>query len=228
VRLVDLVLLYLAIGVAASIAVHRHLGRSRGTRGTVLATVALWPLLAPIAWTSEGRGHGSRAPSPTDAASRIRVALEEGAASVAGTPLERLLNPESARAILAEVERVSNRRTELLELLAREAFSQEGAEKNLAALERGGATGRARASARLHLENVARLHQLAERDARALEELSGLATALRTQLVLVRMSGSSAEGVGDIVGELWSRIEGLREASDEVLGASPPVQESPA
>jgi hypothetical protein len=228
VRLVDLMILYLAVGVAAAIAVYRRSDRSRSARGTAFAMVPLWPLLAPIAWTPTGRNRDPRARLPSDAVSRIEIALDEGAASVIGTPLERLLNAESARTILDEVRRVSARRAELLELLSRDAFSLKGAEENLALLERGGATGRARASARLHLENVARLHELAERDARVLEELSGLATALRTQLVLVRMSGSSAEGVGDIVGELWSRIEGLREASDEALGASPEVQESPA
>jgi hypothetical protein len=93
-------------------------------------------------------------------------------------------------------------------------------------LERQGASPRVRASARLHLGNVRRLHELGERDTRALEEMAGLVSALRTQLVLVRLSGSSAEGVGDIVSELWARLESLSEASDEAFASRP--MENPA
>lgn len=226
-RLVDLIVLYLVVGGSCAVALYRR-SQDRGRAGLVnaLTAIPLWPLWAPIAWTAR------REPARLDALSldrveRIRSTLEEAVASVIGTPLERLLSRESARAILEEVERVSARNQELLRLLSREDFSLRTAEQKLVALEETQASGRARASARLHLENVRRLHLLGERDARALEELAALTTALRTQLVLVRLSGSSAEGVNDIVSELWAHIEGLKQASEEVFAPNAPYVETP-
>jgi len=71
------------------------------------------------------------------------------------------------------------------------------------------------ATARLHLTNVRRLHAMRERDARSLLDLADLVEALRTQLVLARFAGSSVEGVGDIVTEMWARVEGLGEAMED-------------
>lgn len=216
-RLADLLLLYGIAGAACAVALYRRApSKDRAALLNALAAIPLWPLWAPIAWTAR------REPPALDLRSshrvaRIRAALEEGVESVLGSPLERLLNGESAQNIIHEVERVAARHQELLSLLSREEFSREVAERKLQSLERQGASARVRASARLHFENVRRLHHLAERDARALDELSGLVDALRTQLVLVRLSGSSAEGVGDIVSELWARIQSLSEASNEVL-----------
>lgn len=214
-RLLDLLLLYAAAGAACGIALYRRAEqRDRAALLSALTALVLWPIWAPIAWTA-------KKPAPTldlhssEVVDRIRVALEEGVASVAGTPLQALLNHESAASILEEVHRVAARQQELAELLTQDAFDLRAAERKLDQLERALAPMRVRASARLHLENVRRLYQLADRDARALDELAGLVTALRTQLVLVRLSGSSAEGVGDIVGELWARIEGLSEVNED-------------
>ena len=71
-------------------------------------------------------------------------------------------------------------------------------------------------SARLHLANVERLEALRRRDELALEELGELVAALRTQLVLARYAGSTAEGAGDIVSEVWARVEVLGTTMDEV------------
>ncbi|MGE0322036.1 MAG: hypothetical protein AB7K71_12500 [Polyangiaceae bacterium] len=225
-RLVDLSLLYLAAGIACAVALYRRAERKdRAALINALTAIPLWPLWAPIAWTAK------KEPPHYDlqayeVVTRIRVALEEGVESVTGSPLERLLNSQSAQSILDEVNRVAARHQELVELLRRDAFDLGSAERKLEQLERQGAPSRLRASARLHLENVRRLYQLAERDARALEELAELVSALRTQLVLVRLSGSSAEGVGDIVTELWARIEGLSEASEDYTPNPPPVDDA--
>jgi len=50
---------------------------------------------------------------------------------------------------------------------------------------------------------------------RALDELCELVQALRTQLVLARFAGSSVEGTGGIVSEVWARVEGLGAALGE-------------
>ena len=55
---------------------------------------------------------------------------------------------------------------------------------------------------------------MAAADAQALQELAELLEALRSQLLLARYSGSSAEGAGAIVGEVWARLEGLGVAFD--------------
>jgi len=64
---------------------------------------------------------------------------------------------------------------------------------------------------------VLRLQQLAARDRRALEELSELIAALRTQLVFARYSGSSPGAASDIVTEVWARVEMLGTTSDGPL-----------
>jgi hypothetical protein len=218
-KLLDLALLYLVAGAACAVALYRRTpSGGRAALVNALTASPLWPLWAPIAWTAR-REPAPRGTTSNGRVERIRAALDEGVESVLGTPLERLLNRESANAILEEVERVVSRHHELLGLLSREEYSRDVAERTLADLEKKGASGRVRASARLHLENLRRLNQLAERDARALDELSGLVQALRTQLVLVRLSGSSAEGVGDIVSELWARLQGLSEVADDDEGA---------
>ncbi|HEX7670878.1 MAG TPA: hypothetical protein VF395_14885 [Polyangiaceae bacterium] len=219
-RLVDLTVLYLVVGAACAVALHRRSPLdARAAFLNALTTVPLWPIFAPIAWTAKKERVALDVQTEGRVA-EIRSTLEEAVESVAGTPLERLLSRESARTILAEVERVSARNQELVRLLSRDEFSLDGAERKLSGLGQSHASARVRASARLHLENVRRLHLLGERDSRALEELAALTTALRTQLVLVRLSGSSAEGVNDIVGELWAHIEGLKHASEEVFAPS--------
>jgi hypothetical protein len=108
----------------------------------------------------------------------------------------------------------------------------------VARLEQRSASPRALASARLHLENVVRLQTLAARDRRALEDLGELIAALRTQLVFARYSGSSPGEAGDIVTEVWARVDSLRDTRrGKMLGTSsdgpdfgpdfPPLSEPP-
>jgi hypothetical protein len=227
-KLWDLAALYLAVGAACAVALYRRSPeKRRAALVNALTAIPLWPLWMPIAWTAKREA----AQLDAEAGERVRrilMALEEGVASVLGTPLEKLLNGGAAEQIRREVERIAARHQELVTLLARDEFNPDVAERRLAALESSGAPVRLRASARLHLDNVRRLAELAERDRRALDELLGLVDALRTQLVLVRLSGSSVEGVGDIVNELWTRLESLNEASDELTRPPPRPAESPA
>ncbi|MBX3184748.1 MAG: hypothetical protein KIT72_04910 [Polyangiaceae bacterium] len=218
-KLAEVILLYLGFGVACAVALHRRApAYDRAARLTALLTIPLWPLLAPIAWTAR-RERPSTPPSAPE--ERIRAALDEVTSSVHGTPLARLIDGESARALLEEVERLASRRHELLALLERDSFDPVLAQQKLDELRASGASPRAQSSALLHLSNIRRLSELAERDSHALEELAELTSALRTQLVLVRLSGSGAAGVSDTLGELWARLEALSEASDEVYGDEP-------
>lgn len=218
-KLAEVALLYLGVGVACAIALFKRApARNKSALLTAILAVPLWPLWAPIAWTAR------RAPSPSPGSSpeaRVREALEEVASSVQGTPLARLVDDQSSREILQEVERLASRREELVALLAQERFNPQLATRKLEELRAAGASPRAQSSALLHLSNIRRLSELAERDARALEELAELVSALRTQLIFVRLSGSGAAGVSDTLGELWARLEALSEASDEVYSDRP-------
>jgi len=216
VSLRDLALLYLIAGLACAVAVYRS---STDTRPRAVASAALavplWPLWAPIALTTAQRaGSGHLVAATADAAARVQRALREGVEACAGTSYESLLSREAASRIDAEVTRAAARHTELDALLRREGFDAVAAAARVAELERAGASLRAIATARLHQDNVKRLHGMRDRDARALDELADLVQALRTQLVLARFAGSSVEGVGGIVTEVWARVEGLGAAMD--------------
>lgn len=207
-RLVDLLVLYLLAGTACAVALYRR-DPGRGVLNAITA-LPLWPLWGPIAWTA--RHAGVSATGKGDRLRALRSALEQAVASVAGTQYESLIDREAAKLIMHEAECIAGRHAELVRLLAREEFRLDRAEAEAEGLERQQASGRARASSRLHLENVRRLHHLAERDERALDELVALVTALHAQLMLMRLSGSAVASVDDIVSDLWAHIEGLRQA----------------
>jgi hypothetical protein len=213
VTLADLGILYSAAGAVSALVIHRR-RNARGRRAIARALLAipLWPLWLPVALarTDEWRSVGSGAPDGTAAA------LIEGHEAVRGTPLEALLPRDAVDRILAEVRRACERREELRALLARPSFGLDAAWAHVERLGRAGASIRAVASARLHLANVERLDTLRRRDELALEELGELVSALRTQLVLARYAGSAPEGAGDIVSEVWARVEVLGTTVDEV------------
>jgi len=215
-KLMDLALLYSIAGAACAVALYRR-SPHNDSRALLAALTAipLWPIWAPIAWTAR-RSVAACVEGAGDRVERIRMALENAVESVRGTPLENLLSRETAKIILQEVDRVSARNRELQELLSRQEFDLRAAEHRLETVERTGASARVLASARVHFENVRRLHGLAERDARGLDELAALVDALRTELMVVKLSGSSAAGVDGIVGDLWANIEGLRQVSGEL------------
>ncbi len=206
-RLADLLALYFVVGATIAAAIYlRAVPRDRRAVASAALALPLWPLWAPIALTSGRRAE--RAPV-TGVPRQLESALLEALAAVESTPLAGLLSPDSVSEILAEIGRAATRCAELDALLARPDFDPELATRRLATLEAEGAPPRALASARLHRENVHRLERLRDHDRGALAELTDLVGALRTQLVLARYAGSSAEGAGGIVTELWARVEGL-------------------
>ncbi|MCK6586352.1 MAG: hypothetical protein L6Q76_02095 [Polyangiaceae bacterium] len=210
----DLAILYLVAGLACAVAVYRSSTES-GPKAAAAAALAvpLWPIWAPIALTASHRITSVSAGTAA-AAARMESALREGVEACAGTSFEALLSRDAAARIQAEVTRAASRHAELDALLRRDGFDDVAAASRVAELEQTRASSRALATARLHLENVRRLRSMRDRDARALEELADLVQALRTQLVLARFAGSSVEGVGGIVSEVWARVEGLGAAID--------------
>ena len=215
----DLLLLYAVAGVACAIAVLR---RAEGTRATALAsacaTLFVWPLWAPFALSVNGAtaARQARAKRPTDnaAVARIERALADAVDAVAATPMSDIFSRQVAARISTEVGHVAARMDELALLEESRGFDAQASAKRVTDLEASGAPERAVATARMQHDNLVRLAKLRADDREALDELAELLEALRTQLLLARYAGSSAEGVGAIVGEVWARLEGLGTAFD--------------
>jgi hypothetical protein len=225
-RLTDLVLLYGVIGVACAIAVLRR-EQANGLRAAVwsaVATVPLWPLWAPFVLATP---RPRERPSPPDDArppsthrsaaresasgplGRIQHALDEAVRAVAGTPMADVFSKAVATRIAAEVAHVADRMEELRALQTTRGLDRDASAARLRELEARGASERTLEAARLQHESLTRLEELRAKDAQALEELADLLEALRAQLLLARYAGSSAEGTGAIVSEVWARLEGL-------------------
>jgi len=210
-NLADLGVLYGVAGALSGVVVYRSQPRrDAGAVARALLSVPLWPLWLPVLFASQRAERDAK----HSAATETEAALLEGHEAVRNTPLEPLLPRTAVDRLLGELRRATERYAELTHLLSKKGFDRAAAEERLARLEQRAASPRTLASARLHLENVARLQSLAARDRRALEELSELIAALRTQLVFARYSGSSPGEAGDIVTEVWARVEMLGTSSD--------------
>ena len=212
----DLLILYGAAGLAsASVAYRTSPERGRSAISSAALDALLWPLWLPVALSARRRP----APRP-NTGDATRAAIWEAHEAVLGSPLEPLLPREAALRILGDVERAAVRYQELVGLLAQPHFSLAAAEARLEQLSREGASARGLAPARLHLENVRQLEELRRRDEQTLLELSELSTALRTQLVLARYSGGAPTDAGDIVSEVWARVEVLGSTLQPPLGSA--------
>ena len=221
--LLDLGILYLVVGLACAVAVYRASPPGGSRVGSAALAVPLWPLWAPIVLTS-ARGAPACDEAPLaampatpvgEAAARIQAALREATETCAGSALATLLPREAADRISTEVARAAGRHAELTALLGREGFDRAAAEARVQTLSQPGASPRALATARLHLDNVRRIAALRDRDARALDELRDLVGALQAQLALARFAGTQVEGTSGIVSEMWARVEGLGAALAE-------------
>ncbi|HET7542703.1 MAG TPA: hypothetical protein VFK05_22685 [Polyangiaceae bacterium] len=210
-NLADLGVLYCVSGALSGVFVYRSQAR-RDARalGSALVAVPLWPLWLPVLLSSQRAERVVQ----RSAATETEAALLEGHEAVRNTPLEPLLPRSAVDRLLGELRRATERYAELSHLLSKKGFDRQAAEERVARLSQRSASPRTLASARLHLENVVRLQSLAARDRRALEELSELIAALRTQLVFARYSGSSPGEASDIVTEVWARVEMLGTSSD--------------
>ncbi|HEY1696670.1 MAG TPA: hypothetical protein VGG39_31125 [Polyangiaceae bacterium] len=216
----DLLLLYAVVGLACAVAVLRRTP-AMGVRavGSAIATMVVWPLWAPFALGAAPPSHAASG-SKTGVGARIDRALAEAVAAVAGTPMSDVFSPRVAARIGEQVSRVAAHMEELEALVARSGFDPQQSAERLRVLETAGAPERSVATARLQHDSLLRLQQLRAADAQALDELAGLLEALRAQLLLARYSGSSAEGAGAIVSEVWARLEGLGIAFGDGTGAN--------
>lgn len=215
--LLDLGLLYLIVGVGCAAVVYRRTGRP----GSAALALPLWPIWAPVALVDDAPRPGGA----SDRVERIEEQLTQAVQACRGSAWSILLPDESVRRLRAEIAMVVQRIDELDEVLAGPGFDLTAAERRVSELTRAGGSRRALETAVLHRNNVARIQAMRDRSERALEELGELVGALRSQLVLARYAGSSPEGVGGIVTELWAHVEGLADVMSVDL---PPAAETPA
>lgn len=204
-------LLYLAAGLGiASFVASKSDEPLRARAATFALVTLLWPLWAPIALGGD-RPREPEAAHGSPLVARIRDALDEAVSVAEGSPLSSLLTRAAADRIASEAARAAVRAAELDALLAR-GLDASSARARIDALIARGASERALATARLSLESAERMSRLRDADRRALEELAELADALRTQLILLRHAGSSGDGAGSVIAELWGRVEGVGHA----------------
>jgi hypothetical protein len=219
--LTDLGVLYAVAGAVSGVAAYRRAPPPRARAlGSAALAVMLWPLWLPVLLSSGARRHESEPEADPDCATE--TALLEAHAVVRDGPLEDLLPRAAVERILGEVRRARARKAELDGLLAAPSYDPEQAEARLERLIQDSASRRTLTSARLHLDNVRRLAALAERDRRALGELEELVMALRTQLVLAKFAGTAPSDAGDIVAEVWARVEVLGTTLDTPLAPPDP------
>ncbi|MBX3275988.1 MAG: hypothetical protein KF729_37395 [Sandaracinaceae bacterium] len=209
--LVDLIVLYAIVGAGCAAVVYRRARGSTAKRlGSAAIALPLWPIWGPIALLPDAAPR-SRA---TDRAERIEAELAQAVAAAERSPFEVLLPKAAADRIRAEVREALSRTAELDAVLEQPGFDRREAEARVVGLSAGGASKRALRTAVLHRDNVLRIEALRDKNVRALEELGELVGALRSQLVLARYAGSSPEGVGSIVTEMWARVESLGEVME--------------
>lgn len=207
--------LYLGVGTLTGWFLTRRAHGVKDRITTAGFALVAWPLYAPIALMREA------IPRPTPRAVRALGALHEAHAAVVGTPLGPLLPEGQLRSLCEAVTRAAARADELARLLGRPEFDLAAAERELADLESEGAPTRTLGPARVRVESARRLSALARHERERLEELSTLAEALRTQLVLARYAGSTPTGAGDIVSEMAARVTGLDDAMQAHLLEAP-------
>jgi len=214
--LVDLTVIYAVVGMGCAAVVYRRSqGSPRRRLGSAALALPLWPIWAPIALLPDAapRTHvGQR--RAADRAERIEAELDQAVSAAIDSPFEVLLPRRAADRIRDEVRDALRRIGELEAVLEEPGFDRARAEERVVELSAGQASKRALKTAVLHRDSVARIEALRDRQVRALEELGELVGALRSQLVLARYAGSSPEGVGGIITEMWTRVESLSEVMD--------------
>lgn len=185
-RLLDLLIFYLLLGAGACALVAR---RGRRAPADLALTLVLWPLIAPVALSSE-----ERAARPAEVHPEYR-ALCEALAAVSDPRLSGLLpTAEQLRPLAARLTELSRKMGELDEVLSRGEFSAPDGPEMRASTER--LTALRAAAGREH------------------GELLSLCRKLRAQVTVLRFSGASAGDVGGLVAELLGRVEGAQAALD--------------
>lgn len=215
--MIDLALCYLVAGAGCAVALR---ARRAISLGDALLTLALWPLYAPLLLgAARASQPAPRAPSAQLHRERALLieAIEAARARIGPGGLAGLLpTPAQLAAITQHLERLDAKVQELDEVLAGEEFDVARAERRLREADRAVVE-----AATATLDGARRLASLRERAARERDEVLGLCARLRMQVTVLRFTeGAPAENLGELVGELLARIEGVGAALEPAV-ASP-------
>jgi hypothetical protein len=216
VRLLDLAVVYLVVGLGCAWALHaRRRGEGRTSLADSLLTFSLWPLYVPMLLTAPDDA-ARRAPSRATTARVVREC--ELLTEALTATRRRLVHPSLApllptdaqlRRLTEHVACLDARVHELDQVLAGEEFDPARAERMLRS-DRGSAEAAAAA-----MEGARRLQAMRARAPRARDELLGLCARLRMQVTVLRFAEApQGEALGELLSELMGRIEGVGEALD--------------
>lgn len=217
-RLIDLTVVYLIVGMACAVAVARRPHEGARARTTdALLSLALWPLYVPVLLAPPPPPRP--APGTADPAIAREHALLLAAVGAVREPTIAGLLPTRAQLDLlaTELHTLDGKVRELDEVLAQSDFDPQRAERHLREAVRAGTTSAD--NARLMHESIRRLTGLRARAARDRDELLSLCQRLRMQVTVLRFAGTSAEDVGCVVAEILGRIEGAGAAFGDPPGS---------
>ncbi len=195
-------LTYLTVGLLLALVCERRLRETSRTEriASFVLAVCAWPLYAPLVLLP---ALGRTELGESALVLRIRQALLEARAAVAGSALAEVIPKGLVEGLFASLDQVEQRRVELSALLSRPDLQTSGSNPS-----------------RLQQQSVQRLRTLYDRDQAMLEELVELAEGLRTQLLVARYSAGSNAGMGgpafpdepsvrDLALDLAARVESL-------------------
>jgi hypothetical protein len=197
VKLVELAVLYLLVGLGAGAVVALRPTEPAKRFLDASLMLAFWPICAPFLLSRERSSAGAPASS--------EIAFLLALRRAAGTPLASLLPDEAtARALGRRLRVAAGKLLEIEELLRRPEFDEEGASG-------------------VRLQNIRRLKRLRARFGRELVELEELLAQLTTQAEVVRLAGAPDSETRDLMREILSRVEGLDAVLDDepVAGSTP-------
>jgi hypothetical protein len=201
-RLQELAIFYLVVGIGCGVAFVIRMGRAQASLSDAILLVAFWPLYGPFLFLS--------APAPTPPRS-ILDALKKAD----GTPLSALLPDAATATMLSERLTAAESKVREIEALLRQPeFSEEAAIARMKELEERGDT-LAASMAQGRVQNIRRLRGLRDRFARELTEVGELLAQLRVQAELVRLSGAPEANSRDLTTLLIARVEGLGAILDD-------------
>lgn len=206
-RLPELVMLYVLVGGGCAVALLAMRGRSGPAFLDAAMLVPLWPLYGPFL-VAQGNVPGLSEADATASAELLR-----SLAKARGTPMAAFLPDESAgRALAQRIRSAGERIAEIDALLEQPEFSETEALARADEFRERDAAVADAALKRVH--NIRRLRALRDRFSRELDQVSELLKQLRIQAEVVRLSGTSQDGVRELVQELLARVEGLDEVMD--------------
>lgn len=199
-RLIDLSIVYLVVGLGCAWALRTR----RGSGLDAVLTLALWPLYVPLLLGGESQGTRShtvaRGMSTRVAQERalLVAAVSAARARIHETPLASLLPSETqVTRLFEQIARLDAKAHELDEVLAGDDFARTSSPD----------------TAHSAVEGARRLVAMRERAVRERDALMALCARLRMHMTVLRFSDATTVGeggdLGELVAEMLGRIEGV-------------------